>query len=211
MEKVDRKTLAHSYSRRGVFAESSTSSLPARPSLLRIAVEDIVHMAPSADLSLPPGGGFCIDTVSGPQNLVCFSLSLSLSLFIPVLVVSSANQILFCIIFQSYQDFLLENIGQILLLFWGVLIYFSVFQKVLLQNSLGCSSRVIVLDPSSMCNWWKKRGAWSISNFGCGHYWWSMCRCWGCYAWMGTDSRNMGCSGCMGGCCAVGVYHLCPG
>ncbi|CAM6026577.1 unnamed protein product [Sphagnum balticum] len=70
MEKVDRKTLAHSYSRRGVFAESSTSSLPARPSLLRIAVEDIVHMAPSADLSLPPGGGFCIDTVSGPQNLI---------------------------------------------------------------------------------------------------------------------------------------------
>ncbi|CAK9227057.1 unnamed protein product [Sphagnum troendelagicum] len=70
MEKVDRKSLAHSYSRRGVFAESSTSSLPARPSLLRIAVEDIVHMAPSADLSLPPGGGFCIDTVSGPQNLI---------------------------------------------------------------------------------------------------------------------------------------------
>jgi hypothetical protein len=159
MEKVDRKSLAHSYSRRGVSAESSTSSLQARPSLLRIAVEDIVHMAPSADLSLPPGGGFCIDTVSGPQNLVCFSLSLSLYLFIPVLVVSSANQILFCIIFQSYKDFLLENIGKFLLLFWGVLICFSVFQKSLLQNSLGCSSQVIVLDPSHMCKWWNKRGA----------------------------------------------------
>ncbi len=45
--------------------------------MLRIAMEDIVHMAPSADLSLPPGGGFCIETVSGPQNLVCLSLSLS--------------------------------------------------------------------------------------------------------------------------------------
>jgi hypothetical protein len=45
--------------------------------MLRIGMEDIVHMAPSADLSLPPGGGFCIETVSGPQNLVCPSLSLS--------------------------------------------------------------------------------------------------------------------------------------
>ncbi len=77
MEKVDRKSLAHSYSKQVMFTESSGSSLPARPSMLRIAMEDIVHMAPSADLSLPPGGGFCIETVSGPQNLVCLSLSLS--------------------------------------------------------------------------------------------------------------------------------------
>jgi hypothetical protein len=51
MEKVDRKSLAHNYSRCGVYAESSTSNLPARPSLLRIMVEDIVHMAPSVDLN----------------------------------------------------------------------------------------------------------------------------------------------------------------
>ncbi|CAK9858030.1 unnamed protein product, partial [Sphagnum jensenii] len=70
MEKVDRKSLAHSYSKQVTFTESSGSSLPARPSMLRIAMEDIVHMAPSADLSLPPGGGFCIETVSGPQNLI---------------------------------------------------------------------------------------------------------------------------------------------
>ncbi|CAK9192258.1 unnamed protein product [Sphagnum troendelagicum] len=70
MEKVDRKSLAHSYSKQVMFTESSGSSLPARPSMLRIAMEDIVHMAPSADLSLPPGGGFCIETVSGPQNLI---------------------------------------------------------------------------------------------------------------------------------------------
>ncbi len=30
-------------------------------------------------------------------------------------------------------------------------------------------------------------------------------------AWMCTDSRNMGCNRFMGGCCASGVYHLCPG
>ncbi|CAK9234520.1 unnamed protein product [Sphagnum troendelagicum] len=70
MEKVDRKSLAHSYSRRVTFADSSSSSLPARPSLLRIGMEDIVHMAPSADLSLPSGSGFCIDTVSGPHYLI---------------------------------------------------------------------------------------------------------------------------------------------
>lgn len=29
-------------------------------------------LAPSADLSLPSGGGFCIDTESGPQYLVHF-------------------------------------------------------------------------------------------------------------------------------------------
>jgi hypothetical protein len=33
-------------------------------------MEDIVHIAPSADLSLPPGSGFCIDTISGPQYLI---------------------------------------------------------------------------------------------------------------------------------------------
>jgi hypothetical protein len=48
MEKVDRKSLAHNYSRCGIYVESSTSNLP---SLLRIAVEDIVHMAPSIDLN----------------------------------------------------------------------------------------------------------------------------------------------------------------
>ena len=31
-------------------------------------------LAPSADLSLPSGGGFCIDTESGPQYLVHFLL-----------------------------------------------------------------------------------------------------------------------------------------
>jgi hypothetical protein len=42
MEKVDWKSLANNYSRCGVYAESSTSDLPTRPSLLRIVVEDIV-------------------------------------------------------------------------------------------------------------------------------------------------------------------------
>jgi len=51
MEKVDWKSLAYNYLRCGVYAESSTSNLPARPSLLRIVVEDIVHMAPSVDLN----------------------------------------------------------------------------------------------------------------------------------------------------------------
>jgi hypothetical protein len=102
MEKVDRKSLAHSYSKQVMLTESSGSSLPARPSMLRIAMEDIVHMAPSADLSLPPGGGFCIETVSGPQNLVCLSLSLSsLSLTFGVFL----NDALLTLSSQNYYIF----------------------------------------------------------------------------------------------------------
>jgi hypothetical protein len=93
MEKVDRKSLAHSYSRHVTFADSSSSSLPARPSLLRIGMEDIVHMAPYADLSLPPGSGFCIDTVSGPHYLVHFFLTQVVEsvLSIPLLIVYSLS------------------------------------------------------------------------------------------------------------------------
>jgi hypothetical protein len=70
--------------------------------MLRIAMEDIVHMAPSADLSLPPGGGFCIETVSGPQNLVCLSLSLSsLSLTFGVFL----NDALLTLSSQNYYIF----------------------------------------------------------------------------------------------------------
>jgi hypothetical protein len=70
--------------------------------MLRIAMEDIVHMAPSADLSLPPGGGFCIETVSGPQNLVCLSLSLSsLSLTFGVFL----NDTLLTLSSQNYYIF----------------------------------------------------------------------------------------------------------
>jgi hypothetical protein len=75
IEKVDRKSLAHSYSRRSstLTSESNTSSsLASRPSVLRIEMEDILCLAPTADLSLPPGGGFCIDTDAGPRYLVCF-------------------------------------------------------------------------------------------------------------------------------------------
>lgn len=81
IEKVDRKSLAHSYSRRSstLTSESNTSSsFASRPSVLRIEMEDILCLAPTADLSLPPGGGFCIDTDAGPQYLVCFFLSSSL-------------------------------------------------------------------------------------------------------------------------------------
>jgi len=73
VEKLDRKSLAHSYSSRSsiVNAESgSTGSSSARLSALRIEMEDIMCLAPSADLSLPSGGGFCIDTESGPQYLI---------------------------------------------------------------------------------------------------------------------------------------------
>ena len=74
IEKVDRKSLAHSYSRRSgtLTSESNTSSAFApRPSTLRIEMEDILCLAPTADLSLPPGGAFCIDIDAGPQYLVC--------------------------------------------------------------------------------------------------------------------------------------------
>lgn len=37
----------------------------------RIAVEDIVSVSASADLTLPPGAGLCVDTVHGPRFLVC--------------------------------------------------------------------------------------------------------------------------------------------
>jgi tetratricopeptide (TPR) repeat protein len=73
IEKVDRKSLAHSYSRRSstLNSESITSnSFASRPSVLRIEMEDILCLAPTADLSLPAGGGFCIDTDAGPQYLI---------------------------------------------------------------------------------------------------------------------------------------------
>lgn len=39
----------------------------------RIAVEDIVSVSASADLTLPPGAGLCVDTVHGPRFLVADS------------------------------------------------------------------------------------------------------------------------------------------
>lgn len=45
-------------------------------------------LAPSADLSLPSGGGFCIDTESGPQYLVHFLLlcwPLYLAILLPII------------------------------------------------------------------------------------------------------------------------------
>ncbi|KAG8084127.1 hypothetical protein GUJ93_ZPchr0010g8004 [Zizania palustris] len=38
--------------------------------LVRIAVSDIVSVSASADLTLPPGAGLCIDTIHGPRFLV---------------------------------------------------------------------------------------------------------------------------------------------
>nr|BAJ90647.1 predicted protein [Hordeum vulgare subsp. vulgare] len=39
----------------------------------RIAVEDIVSVSASADLTLPPGAGLCVDTIHGPRFLVADS------------------------------------------------------------------------------------------------------------------------------------------
>nr|XP_024357282.1 protein HLB1-like isoform X1 [Physcomitrium patens]XP_024357285.1 protein HLB1-like isoform X1 [Physcomitrium patens]XP_024357295.1 protein HLB1-like isoform X1 [Physcomitrium patens]XP_024357305.1 protein HLB1-like isoform X1 [Physcomitrium patens]XP_024357313.1 protein HLB1-like isoform X1 [Physcomitrium patens]XP_024357323.1 protein HLB1-like isoform X1 [Physcomitrium patens]XP_024357333.1 protein HLB1-like isoform X1 [Physcomitrium patens] len=73
MEKVDRKSLAHSYSRHSSTLTSeinASSSIAPKSSVLRIAMEDILGLAPTADFSLPPGGSFCIDTDAGEQYLV---------------------------------------------------------------------------------------------------------------------------------------------
>ncbi|KAJ7515754.1 hypothetical protein O6H91_22G026300 [Diphasiastrum complanatum] len=69
-EKVDESSPLPSPSRslKTITAESSPG--PSKPSILRIQVEDIAEVIPCADLSLPPGGGFCINTPSGPQYLV---------------------------------------------------------------------------------------------------------------------------------------------
>lgn len=79
--KVDKpeERLSKSFSRRGSNAEPSSPSLakpPTRPSILRIELEEIVFMTPCADLSLPPGGGFRIDTNMRQQYLVSHSLVL---------------------------------------------------------------------------------------------------------------------------------------
>lgn len=73
MEKVDRKSLAHSYSRHSSTLTSeinASSSIAPKSSVLRIAMEDILGLAPTADFSLPPGGSFCIDTDAGEQYLI---------------------------------------------------------------------------------------------------------------------------------------------
>ena len=41
----------------------------------RIEISDICGLSPCADLSLPPGAGFCIDTVHGQKYLVNPSIS----------------------------------------------------------------------------------------------------------------------------------------
>ncbi|KAL2613135.1 hypothetical protein R1flu_024827 [Riccia fluitans] len=74
--KVDRKSFSRAMSRRptgGSGVDSPTTSGVAsvpRESLLRIEMEDIVFMTPCADLSLPPGGGFRIDTQTGHHFLI---------------------------------------------------------------------------------------------------------------------------------------------
>ena len=73
--KVDRKAVAHSYSKRSHSYRETHDAPASRPSLLRLEMEDIVFMAPCSDLSLPPGGGFRIDTISGPKYLVCWMLN----------------------------------------------------------------------------------------------------------------------------------------
>ncbi|KAG6544242.1 hypothetical protein Mapa_014345 [Marchantia paleacea] len=73
IEKVDRKSVSRSMSRRptGVGGvDGPAASTSSRPSMLRIEMEDIVFMTPCADLSLPPGGGFRIDTLTGHQFLI---------------------------------------------------------------------------------------------------------------------------------------------
>ncbi|KAL3679952.1 hypothetical protein R1sor_022908 [Riccia sorocarpa] len=76
IEKVDRKSFSRAMSRRPTVGSgvdspttSSVASVP-RESLLRIEMEDIVFMTPCADLSLPPGGGFRIDTGTGHHFLI---------------------------------------------------------------------------------------------------------------------------------------------
>jgi hypothetical protein len=71
MEKVDRKSMSVSLSRRtSGIGESSNSSSSFRQPIVRIEMEDIVFMTPSADLSLPSGGGFRIDSTTGHQYLI---------------------------------------------------------------------------------------------------------------------------------------------
>lgn len=41
-----------------------------KSSLLRVEISEILSVSPCADLTLPPGGGLCIDTIKGPCYLV---------------------------------------------------------------------------------------------------------------------------------------------
>ncbi|CAM6105823.1 unnamed protein product [Calypogeia fissa] len=69
MEKFDRKSVPISPSRRlSAIGESSSSSF--RQPIIRIEMEDIVFMTSTADLSLPSGGGFRIDTTTGHHFLI---------------------------------------------------------------------------------------------------------------------------------------------
>jgi hypothetical protein len=71
MEKLDPKLMSGSSSRRlSGIGESSNSTSSFQQPIVRIEMEDIVFMTPTADLSLPSGGGFRIDTTTGPQYLV---------------------------------------------------------------------------------------------------------------------------------------------
>lgn len=49
-----------------------------KSSLFRVEISDILSVSPCADLTLPPGGGVCIDTVKGP----CYLVSLIWTLFL---------------------------------------------------------------------------------------------------------------------------------
>eukprot|EP00246_Nothoceros_aenigmaticus_P008964 TRINITY_DN2423_c0_g1_i2.p1 TRINITY_DN2423_c0_g1~~TRINITY_DN2423_c0_g1_i2.p1 ORF type:complete len:149 (-),score=18.06 TRINITY_DN2423_c0_g1_i2:552-998(-) len=78
IEKPEERLLK-SFSRRPGGSEPSSPSFTkptARQSFLRLELDDIVFMTACADLSLPPGGGFRIDTASRQQYLVADSWEL---------------------------------------------------------------------------------------------------------------------------------------
>eukprot|EP00249_Psilotum_nudum_P013444 c24337_g1_i1 orf=478-2046(+) len=65
------KSLGHSFSRRfsGIPSEGGKVVVDKLPGS-RIEMADIANVSPCADLSLPPGGGICIDTAYGQRYLI---------------------------------------------------------------------------------------------------------------------------------------------
>eukprot|EP01018_Ginkgo_biloba_P020089 Gb_39400 [translate_table: standard] len=69
VDRADQKSLSQSPRRLSGVSESSMVYMD-KSSLLRVEIADIVSVSSCADLTLPPGGGLCIDTVQGPWYLV---------------------------------------------------------------------------------------------------------------------------------------------
>ncbi|KAL3817871.1 hypothetical protein ACJIZ3_003776 [Penstemon smallii] len=66
INKVDQRRLSPSLS-------SKSGDMPINKPAVKVDVSDIVSVSASADLTLPPGAGLCIDTVNGPVFLIAES------------------------------------------------------------------------------------------------------------------------------------------